>query len=887
MSFTRLSKPALVLLGFAFFFVAFFAPVLFSTNLLAPGDAATQAIPTFFGRTPLLEPNMMLGYPLFADPNQAFWYPVIRVMRLLPDGFNAYVVFPYVVIAFGTFGFARRFSGSFTGGIVAALAMSLGGFMMGHEQHLMILHPACWAPYVLWAILELRDRSNPATVAAGAIALALGATAGTQQPLVYLVFIGIVFALCFRPSEPERRVPFARDVVCVLLLGGAVAAIALIPAAAFVLHSDRAHQSLRAFSAYSTDPVEILIRLLFPYFLGNAASTLYAQARAPIGSFAESSNYAGILTLMLTVLAVLDPIYRRRAFFFSGAALWAAWMATGSLFGAASIARAIPVYGMFRIPGRHAFELCFALAVLASLGIAALESRRVSWFKLRVAIALPGAILISCLVMFSFVGHQVLFSLSGGYDVSNIPVTIETNSALGLPLAMFIVSAYGLALRWRFSCNRLTAAIVPLVICADMSLFAGYSYWRDNTEPASIVDVPSAVKPLGAALERAGGRFIDLGGTSSLTLKPNLPALWHLPDATAYVSLEDRSYANLTNVTPAGLLPSQFFDQGRGSLLDVLGVSYVLLPALPPLAAFRAVNIGGEIGAKAIEAEQRVTYRLDAPESVDLLEIFSTLQNSAQIPNGARVAEVTVNGPDGSHAFSMLAGRDVADAEYDVDAVHAIVKHARATIFEGPQNEHVYVAQYSFPRKTRVRSVSISWVYPDPSVGMMGIVNVGVVDLAKGVAYPFYSRGRFESDPSHFRERPRLVLGKRRQGVREPACVSACVAGRPRDAPDAGAATGNHAFRNARSAAGKSAGRRRAGRSPTTRATAPGRRCCDDRGRSDERGCRRDVRRDVYARYERPLVSGLACLNRRRGAPASSPSTTRFAASSFPPASIA
>ncbi|HEX7580608.1 MAG TPA: hypothetical protein VF580_11455 [Thermoanaerobaculia bacterium] len=67
----------------AAFFVAYFSPVLFGGKILAPGDGFLQNYPSFRDARGLWNPDLFSGYPAFADPQAARWYPV-RVLCAAP-----------------------------------------------------------------------------------------------------------------------------------------------------------------------------------------------------------------------------------------------------------------------------------------------------------------------------------------------------------------------------------------------------------------------------------------------------------------------------------------------------------------------------------------------------------------------------------------------------------------------------------------------------------------------------------------------------------------------------------------------------------------------------------------------------------------------------------
>jgi len=70
--------------------------------------------------------------------------------------FNAFAVAPFILAASGMAGFVRALTRSTHAGVVSGLVYALGGFMISHAGHLMLTHPAAWAPFVLWGLESMR-----------------------------------------------------------------------------------------------------------------------------------------------------------------------------------------------------------------------------------------------------------------------------------------------------------------------------------------------------------------------------------------------------------------------------------------------------------------------------------------------------------------------------------------------------------------------------------------------------------------------------------------------------------------------------------------------------------------------------------------------------------
>jgi hypothetical protein len=647
----------------------------------------------------------MLGYPLAADPNQAFWYPVLRAARLIPYGFNAYAILPYVIAAIGMAGFARRVSGSIAGGIVAGLTFSLGGFMTSHQGHLNLIHPAAWTPYLLWAIEELRRRPNAIAAAGGAIALALCASSGPQQPLVYAGLVAVAYAVVFRPRSGQAV--YWLYAGAMLVLGVGLSAISVVPAAEFVPLSSRAGQTYADYIVYSTGPFEFAIRALFPYVLGD-----------PEG-FTETSNYAGILPMMLAALALARSSQRAAVWFWLAVALWGAWMSMGGALGGARVAFHIPLYSLFRIPGRHALEFAMAIAALSAFGVATIERGSVRLRDLVIATLPIGCACIAVLVAVA-------------------PHNAAPVWALAVPVAVCAGSLAALLL-WTRSSNRMLATLLGIgAVACDLLTFAVPSPHRYATVPASIATPPPDAARMRDALTAGGYRFLaPLGSARTQAIPPNLSALWHVPAVSGYVSLEDRRVGTLLQMQPDG----EVFAPALPSL-DLVGTRYMIF-------APSTEDLNGFVGADPLTLLKTLAYAVPSPQPATAIELVSALGDSVAIPDGARVADLTITDDAGrSYAIPVLAGRDTSESAFERPDVRPLVRHREARVFSGDAQARLYVARFAVPTRRPLTRIAFHWVYGDPLHGALSIVHLATLDGAR--ATPIRPVERFFAD-GHWR----------------------------------------------------------------------------------------------------------------------------------------
>src|SRR5947209_3202361 len=89
----------------ALLFTLFFSPVIFTGRLLAPGDGTHFFVPNFYSPRVWWDALVWSGTPRFADPSAMFWYPPHLICRLLPQGWNLFMLSAYVVAASTTYGY--------------------------------------------------------------------------------------------------------------------------------------------------------------------------------------------------------------------------------------------------------------------------------------------------------------------------------------------------------------------------------------------------------------------------------------------------------------------------------------------------------------------------------------------------------------------------------------------------------------------------------------------------------------------------------------------------------------------------------------------------------------------------------------------------------------
>jgi hypothetical protein len=728
--------------------------VLSAGDFLAFGDGMTQWLPMYFGPHRPWEPNLNLGYPQFANPEQ-FWYP-LAALRLIPHSFDAYVVSAYVVAACGAYGLVRSETRSSLGGVIGGLVYALGGFMMSHLQHLDIIHPAAWAPFVVWALRELRRKASLRWVAAGSVSFALCILGGQPQIALFTGVLALVLVLVAAFGVRPVRRRYVWSAVGSLACGIALAGIALVPGIELASRSIRA--ALPFYQFAEGVPVSHLpVRLFFPFLLGGTVLAPYRPASLDVGSFVEQSNYVGIITIVLAVLAVRSRLGSNAVRLWGAVALAALVLTTGNDLFAAELTYRLPLVDLFRSQGRHAFEFTLAIAVLAGYAIAALEAGEVSLRRILEACASVGVAMLLTLALAALSAAYALDRYVAQLaDFRALTADPTRNAATAIPLGAFVVACAAIVglQRWH---DRVAAKLAIAVICGlDLASFAWFSYWHWAPLSTAALIPPPYVDRMRVELSRAHQRefFLPLASAVS-AIRPNANLLWDVPSAWG-------SFALLPARTGALLHSnrSDFFGEALAADIenpadrsfDLASIRYFILPGRIEMQRSierpfdESFDWGRRIGNAPWPAS--TSFALQRPEPATEVAVVSSLGLAASIPDGAPVADVVVTDATGRRTvLTMRAGRDTSEIAYDRFDVRVHVKHARAPVYSSRGPYHRYRTLLPLGRRVNVVRLVLLWrENPDRDASLL-VDKISLVDRNGGRALPISPLFLLGDDP--------------------------------------------------------------------------------------------------------------------------------------------
>lgn len=644
-------------LGVGMFFFGDIARFFFPTRVLY-----AQALQQ--GRLPLWQPEILAGIPLVAEMQTGALYPLhLLLYRFLPTdlALNYDILLHLALLGAGTFLFARIKRISTVGAVLAALAMTLGGFGAARITHPNVLSVAAWLPWLLYFYEQWRLGYKRIWMwLLLVLTFALQWLGGHPQfALINCIVFGVYVVVMPFLDAPSFKVSWAQSLTVAyalgaLLLGTLLASAQLLPTYEFSQQSARAGGvDAEFFATFSYNPLYLAL-MGAPFLRGNPYPNTSVEVIA----------YIGILPLVLTVAAVFLK-RDRMTWFWVAVAAGALLLAFGGNTPIYPALRGLPLFNLFRVPARFLYPFAFALALLAGIGFDALLARARAGVMMQSARIVLGATAVLAIVILVLV------------NVLTVEMWLDAWRALPV---MFGALAFLLVLRAsRISAAFFAAAALGLTLIDLLSFSAVYAQTYNQIAPrAEIFPRPRVLDHLSIANnERILTSEWILPWTSVMnaSLFPNLNAAHGVTAAHGYTPLTPKNTREL-------------LDDLSPVMLNKLGVRYYLIPQLLPVdPKTEAADVHDPFLVDPVA--QPLTFSIIDADSI---EIESSIAQSADLPDGAVVADVILTDENAKeYRVQLLAGRDTAEWAYDRSDVTKVIKHSK------PQVASSFPARSAFP----------------------------------------------------------------------------------------------------------------------------------------------------------------------------------------------
>lgn len=338
------------------------------------------------GEFPFWNPYVFGGMPFFADIQTAVLYPFNLLQTLFagPDSLSPrvvqfFLVFHFFLAAWFSFRYLRYLKLSAESSLLGAVIFAFSGFLVTHAIHLNFINVFVWLPLILEMFQRALDTGRHRWAVLCALALGVSTMGGYPQYTLYICYVLGLQWLCHE-LEVHRENGWSLSgtikrlavLVAVAAFGVGLNAFNWLPAAELARYTPRSSMTWEASAEHSLHPL-FLVKLLSPGFFGRQLPTANTYWAGGYSAFWETCLFVGVLPLTLALWALSGIRRDRSVRFHAVLAASSLLLALGKYGGLYRLFfEFAPGFGRFRIPGRFAALVSFALAMLAAYGCEAL-----------------------------------------------------------------------------------------------------------------------------------------------------------------------------------------------------------------------------------------------------------------------------------------------------------------------------------------------------------------------------------------------------------------------------------------------------------------------------------------------------------------------------------
>jgi hypothetical protein len=356
---------------------------------------------------------------------------------------------------------------------------------------------AVWLPLTLYFIHRYAERLRIMDLGYAAVPVALSILAGFPQLTLYSALLVLAYLpLCIAGSPLLRgwktklaHIGFATAVV--LGIGGLLGCLPLFSVAETLPYLTRERLTYEMFTADNFSPWQ-----LFTFFIPD----LFGGVARHVPTYALHTRVSGLdpyvgllpLTLALAGIVAWRRVGREVRF-------WVAVAATALLisFGATTpiyrLLFYVPVYNLFRAPGRHLFEVNLALSIIAAAGLEFLLRHPITAHLDFARLVRRTIVIMSLLFGSALVAAVTLRSVAEGSFSQFLTVpdsakpiilrNLSWNSAtMFMPLLFFALTVGILVMLVRTRHRASVMIAIPILIVADLLAASHRMYDNPSTE---------------------------------------------------------------------------------------------------------------------------------------------------------------------------------------------------------------------------------------------------------------------------------------------------------------------------------------------------------------------------------------------------------------------
>ncbi len=398
------------------------------------------------GEFPLWNPHVYSGYPQFADPQAATFYPIALLFagvagtQYSMDTIALNIGLHFFLVGAFSFLFFRHLFKSNLAALLSALIFEFGGYLTFYPSiQLSELEVVAWFPLTLLFITLSIERRNSLLMAIAGVSLGQIFLAGRPQSYLSAGAIAVAWLVY---TAYHANISWSHIIKKGVLLAGFALGIAAVQWMPTLQLTELSTRSVLTYAEVAEGgfPFEQLTGFFMPQLLGT------------------QNLYVGLLTLLLAGIA----LYHRKGLFWAGVLLVGLFGSVGKylvLFDALYLIERLGFPGYLRNVERLAFAITFSLAALSGYGLLSIE--KVDKTLLRLVGTIMGIILFVSLLL------SGLWSVSGS--------STELNTAVNALSFVGLILLGGLLALWLFRDHPTMAkiALVAIAVSNVMSVNQG------------------------------------------------------------------------------------------------------------------------------------------------------------------------------------------------------------------------------------------------------------------------------------------------------------------------------------------------------------------------------------------------------------------------------
>ncbi len=315
---------------------------------------------------PLWNPYNGSGMPLLATMHVGFLTPFNLLFVFLPKhlAWGLYVAIQPILITFFTYLYCRKIGIKFTGSLFSSITFTLSGFVVARLLFGEYIYTLSILPLILYLIESFFDNQKTRKIWILPFTVAFMFFSGQPQIITYVLIFSICYYSCRLRNNKNIHPNSAFLIPILLVIGVGLAAIQLMPTLELFNQSGINPSSSKFIFDRFLLPIQHLITIFIPNYLGNQATYNYWGS----GDYIETVASLGLIPSFFALLSIgrINTKMDVRKFYFTTIAitiiLTLDWFGTRLLY---SIP--IPIIST-GVPTRIFALTAFSISVLAGYG---------------------------------------------------------------------------------------------------------------------------------------------------------------------------------------------------------------------------------------------------------------------------------------------------------------------------------------------------------------------------------------------------------------------------------------------------------------------------------------------------------------------------------------